>query len=125
MTKPKALDSARARKRIDDQLATLDRWYTTILTDEVGYDPTLVGDVATKLLSDLAVLVLLRNGLRHRRRQLLTYDDEELELVDIPSDPLLIGWAEHDEAVMEQRCSVPELLVQRLRQARAKDATSL
>jgi hypothetical protein len=97
----------------------------------VGYDPTLVGEVATKLLSDLALVVLLRNGLRRWRRQVLTYNDD-LELVDLPTDALLIGWAHHDAATVAQLdalakaqgCSVPELLLTRLRQARTKEAPS-
>ncbi len=126
----KRLNRKRALQRVDEQLALLDRWYTTIATDEVGYDPQLVGDVATKLLSDLALVVMLRNDLRHRRRQLLQWSAEELELVDIPNDPLLLGTLLQDEAAWEeltttakaQHRTVPEQLLKRLHHARAKEA---
>ena len=49
-----------------------------------------------------------------------------------PADPLLLGWFHRDEATLKQLAtaatehhrSVPELLVQRLRQARATQAPS-
>ncbi len=130
MPKPKRLNRKRELKRIDEQVALLDRWYTTVLTDEVGYDPKLVGDVATKLLSDLALVVMLRNGLRHERQRLLTWDDQERELVDVPQDRLLLGWLARDaatiaelDALAKQRgVRVPELIIERLRQARSQEA---
>ncbi len=59
MTKPKRLNRKRELKRIDEQLAIVDRLAKVLLSGDAAYDTPLIHDVVTKLLSDDAVVVML------------------------------------------------------------------